>query len=270
MARDALDLAEDLSRRAALALDNARLYSEQLQATRALQRSLLPPELPDIPGMDLAAAYEAAGKENEVGGDFYDVFEVAGGRWRFTIGDVCGKGPEAAAVTGLTRHALRILAREDHDVPAVLERLNALIVGEGSRAPFVTLIHGELIPAPGSAATISLACAGHPPPLLLRADGRVQTRVQPQPLLGVLDQVTFRTDTIRISPGDVLLCFTDGVTERRASGRLLDDDDGLSQLLGECSGLNAGAIVARIQRAVHEFGTGPPTDDLALIVFRSL
>ena len=270
MARDALDLAEDLSRRAALALDNARLYSEQLQATRALQRSLLPPELPDIPGVDLAAAYEAAGKGNEVGGDFYDVFEVAGGRWRFTIGDVCGKGPEAAAVTGLTRHALRVLARENHDVPAVLERLNALIVGEGPRAPFITLIHAELIPAPGRAATISLACAGHPPPLILRADGEVRAGARPQPLLGVLDQVTFRTDTIHISPGDVLLCFTDGVTERRASGRLLDDDDGLSQLLGECSGLNAGAIVARIQRAVHEFGTGPPADDLALIVFRGL
>ncbi len=270
MARDALDLAEDLSRRAALALDNARLYSEQLQATRALQRSLLPPELPDIPGVDLAAAYEAAGKGNEVGGDFYDVFEISGGRWRFTIGDVCGKGPEAAAVTGLTRHALRILAKEDHDVPAVLERLNALIVGEGPRAPFITLIHGELIPAPGRAATISLACAGHPPPLILRADGDVQAAARPQPLLGVLDQVTFCTDTTHISPGDVLICFTDGVTERRASGRLLDDDDGLSQLLGECSGLNAGAIVARIQRAVHEFGTGPPADDLALIVFRGL
>lgn len=270
MARDALDLAEDLSRRAALALDNARLYSEQLQATRALQRSLLPPELPDIPGVDLAAAYEAAGKGNEVGGDFYDVFEISGGRWRFTIGDVCGKGPEAAAVTGLTRHALRILAKEDHDVPAVLERLNALIVGEGPRVPFITLIHGELIPAPGRAATISLACAGHPPPLILRADGDVQAAARPQPLLGVLDQVTFCTDTTHISPGDVLICFTDGVTERRASGRLLDDDDGLSQLLGECSGLNAGAIVARIQRAVHEFGTGPPADDLALIVFRGL
>jgi serine phosphatase RsbU (regulator of sigma subunit)/anti-sigma regulatory factor (Ser/Thr protein kinase) len=270
MARDALDLAEDLSRRAALALDNARLYSEQRQATRALQRSLLPPELPDIPGVDLAAAYEAAGERNEVGGDFYDVFEVARGRWRFTIGDVCGKGPEAAAVTGLTRHALRILAREDHDVPAVLERLNTLIVGEGPRVPFITLIHGELIPAPGRAATISLACAGHPPPLILRADGDVQAGARPQPLLGVLDQVTFRTDTTHMSPGDVLVCFTDGVTERRASGRQLDDDDGLSRLLGECSGLNAGAIVARIQRAVHEFGTGPPADDLALIVFRGL
>ncbi len=270
MAGDALDLAEDLTRRVALALDNARLYSEQLQATHALQRSLLPPELPDIPGVELAAAYQAAGEGNEVGGDFYDVFEVTSGRWRFAIGDVCGKGPEAAAVTGLTRHALRILAREGHDVAAVLERLNTLIADEASRAPFVTLIHGELIPAPGGIAAISVVCAGHPPPLILRSDGGVQTGAEPQPLLGVLGEVTFRTDTIRMSPGDVLLCVTDGVTERRASGRLLDDDDGLSKLLGECSGLNAGAIAARIQRAVHEFGSGPPVDDLALIVFRGL
>lgn len=267
MARDALDLAEDLARRAAAALDNARLYSKQRQATHALQRSLLPPKLPDIPGVDLAAAYQAAGDGNEVGGDFYDVFEVAGGRWRFAIGDVCGKGPEAAAVTGLTRHTLRILAMEGLDVPAVLERLNILLVGQGSLVPFVTLIHGELIPAPG-AATVSLVCAGHPPPLILRSAGEVQAGAEPQPLLGVLDAVTFRTDTISMSPGDVLLCVTDGVTERRTSDRLLDDDDGLRRLLGECSGLNAGAVVARIQRAVHEFGSGPPADDVALIVFR--
>src|SRR5439155_3695783 len=201
----ALAVAEDLTRRVALSLDNARLYSEQLQASHALQHSLLPPQLPEVPGLDVAAGYQAAGEGDEVGGDFYDVFKVAPCRWRFAIGDVCGKGPEAAAVTGLTRHALRILAREDHDVPAVLERLNALIVGEGPRAPFITLIHGELIPAPGRAATISLACAGHPPPLILRADGDVQAGARPQPLLGVLDQVTFRTDTTHISPGDVLL-----------------------------------------------------------------
>jgi serine phosphatase RsbU (regulator of sigma subunit)/anti-sigma regulatory factor (Ser/Thr protein kinase) len=270
LARDALDLAEDLAMRAALAMDNARLYMRQLQATHALQRSLLPPELPDIPGVDLAAAYQAAGDGNEVGGDFYDVFEVAEGRWRFAIGDVCGKGPQAAAVTGLARHALRILAREGHDVPAVLERLNALILSEGSLVPFVTLIYGELAPAPGGGATISLACAGHPLPLIQRSAGEVQAGAKAQPLLGVLDTVTFCADNIRLSPGDVLLCVTDGVTERRALGRLLDDDDGLSLLLGECSGLNAGAIVARIQRAVDEFGSGPAADDQALVVFRSL
>jgi serine phosphatase RsbU (regulator of sigma subunit)/anti-sigma regulatory factor (Ser/Thr protein kinase) len=270
MARDALDLAEDLALRAALALDNARLYSHQLHATHALQRSLLPPGLPDIPGVDLAATYQAAGDGNEVGGDFYDVFEVAQGRWRFAIGDVCGKGPEAAAVTGLTRHALRILAREGHNVPAVLERLNALLLSEGSRVPFVTLIYGELVPRPGGGAAISLACAGHPLPLVMRSAGGVQAAAEAQPLLGVLDQVTFRSDNMRLSPGDVLLCVTDGVTERRAFGRLLDDDGGLNSLLGECSGLNSGAIAARIQRAVDEFGVGPAADDQALIVFRGL
>jgi len=272
LAREAVELAEDLTRRVALALDNARLYSEQLQATNALQRSLLPPELPDIPGVELAAGYEAAGEGNEVGGDFYDVFEATPGRWRFAIGDVCGKGPEAAAVTGLTRHALRILAREGHDVPTVLERLNALIVDEGSRARFITLIHGELRPASasGEAAVVSLVCAGHPQPLVLRSAGGVEAVAEPQPLLGVLDGVTFEQNTFRLSPGDVLLCVTDGVTERRCGDRLLDDDDGLRDLLGDCPDLNAGSVVARIQRTVREFGPDPPTDDLALLVFRGL
>jgi serine phosphatase RsbU (regulator of sigma subunit) len=258
-------------------MDNARLYSAQRQANDALQRSLLPPELPAIPGVDVAAGYEAAGEGNEVGGDFYDVFEVAPGRWRFAIGDVCGKGPEAAAVTGLTRHALRILAREGHDVPTVVERLNALIVDEGSRAPFVTLIHGELAPASsgdpapsGDVAVISLVCAGHPPPLVLRSAGDVEAVAESQPLLGVLDGVTFEQSVVRLSPRDVLLCVTDGVTERRSRDHLLGDGDGLRDLLGECSGLNAGSVVARIQRAVREFGSGPPTDDVALLVFRAL
>jgi len=272
LASEAVGLAEDLTRRVALALDNARLHAEQRQAASALQRILLPPELPDIPGIELAAGYEAAGEGSEVGGDFYDVFEATPGRWRFAIGDVCGQGTEAAAVTGLTRHALRILAREGHDVPTVLERLNALIVDEGTRSRFITLIHGELIPAPGpgEAAAVTLVCAGHPLPLVLRAGGVVETAADPQPLLGVLDHVTFGQSTIRMSPGDVLLCVTDGVTERRSAGRLLDDDDGLQNLLGECSELDAGSVVARIQRAVREFGSDPPADDLALLVFRGL
>ena len=272
LAREAVELAEDLTRRVALALDNARLYSEQRQATNALQRSLLPPELPDIPGVELAAGYEAAGEGNEVGGDFYDVFEATPGRWRFAIGDVCGKGPEAAAVTGLTRHALRILAREGHDVPTVLERLNALIVDEGARARFITLIHGELIPAAraGEATTVSLVCAGHPLPLVLGAGGAVKAGAPSQPLLGVLEGVTFHESTIAMFPGEVLLCVTDGVTERRSGGRLLDDADGLRHLLAECSDQNAGSVVARLRRAVQEFGSDPPTDDLALLVFRAM
>ena len=263
----ALAVAEDLTRRVALALDNARLYTEQLQASHALQRTLLPPQLPEVPGLDVAAGYQAAGEGDEVGGDFYDVFKVAPRRWRFAIGDVCGKGLEAAAVTGLTRNALRILAREGHDIPAVLERLNSLILEEGSAVPFVTLIHGEINTSPGRA-SVSMVCAGHPPPLLLRSHGGTKIAADSQPLLGVMEGVTFRCHTCHIRPGDVLLCVTDGVTERRSGDRLLDDDNGLSQLLSDCSGLNAGAIVARIQREAREFGSGPPTDDTALIAFR--
>jgi serine phosphatase RsbU (regulator of sigma subunit)/anti-sigma regulatory factor (Ser/Thr protein kinase) len=270
-ARETVELAEDLTRQVALAMDNARRYVEQ-QTTSAVQRSLLPPELPHIPGIELAAACDAAGETNEVGSDFYDAFEATPGRWRFAIGDVCGQGPEAAAVTGLTRHALRILAREGYDVPTVLERLNALIIDEGARARFITLIHGELTPAagPGEAAVVHVVCAGLPPPLVLRLAGGVETAAEPQPLLGVLEDVTFEQSTIRMAPGDVLLCVTDGVTQRRSGGRFLDDGDGLRGLLRECSELNAGSVVARIQRAVREFGPDPPTDDLALLVFRGL
>ncbi len=301
--REAVEMVEDLGRRAALALDNARLYSQQLQTSRALQRSLLPPEVPRVPGVDLAVEYEAAGEGNEVGGDFYDVFQVGEGRWRFAIGDVCGTGPEAAAVTGLARYTMRILARERRGIAAVLDRLNRLILDEGPRARFVTLVHGEIVTAEqgyypngsaaaGSAASghggasrngarsarpgpprrtrVSLVCAGHPLPLLLRAHGRPVPAATSQPLLGVLDDVAFRSKAVELDPGDVLLCVTDGVTERRHAGRLLDDHDGLSQLFAGCAGLNAGAVAARIMRAVRDFAPTPPADDTALIVMRAL
>ena len=199
--REVTELAEDLARRTSLAVDNAQLYERQQETSRALQRSLLPPEVPRIPGLDLAVAHEVAGEGNEVGGDFYDVFAVGEGRWRFTIGDVCGTGPAAAAVTGLARHTLRILAGEGYGIAAVLDRLNRLLLDEGGGATFITLIHGEIYTAageqPGASAAsrtgeqpgatggqpgaaggqvagapavrLSLVCAGHPLPLLLPA-----------------------------------------------------------------------------------------------------
>jgi serine phosphatase RsbU (regulator of sigma subunit) len=325
--REALELAEDLARRAALALDNARLYEQQQLTSQALQRSLLPPELPRIPGVDLAVAHEVAGEGNEVGGDFYDVFPAGANRWRFAIGDVCGTGPEAAAVTGLARHALRILAREGHDVADVVGRLNQLILEEGPRARFITLLHGEITVldrgsaasagSPGAAVRLCLVSAGHPLPLLLRAqdaaapgrkpatalvgergaaadngrggpdDGAAggpaspaavpgplplpQPAAEPQPLLGVMGDLSFCSQTVDLAPGDLMLCVTDGITERRDSRRLLlDDDDGLAKVLARCGGLNAGAVAARIQRAAEDFGAGPRADDMALLVLRAL
>ncbi|MGW7275184.1 SpoIIE family protein phosphatase [Streptomyces sp. NPDC054864] len=265
--QEILELAEDLSRRAALALDNARLYSERMAISQSLQRSLLPPGLPQIPGVEVEVIYRAAGEGNEVGGDFYDLFPIRDGAYGFAIGDVCGTGPEAAAVTGLARHALRLLAREGFGGPAVLERLNAAILDEGARSRFLTLLYGELWPQEDGSAVLKIVCAGHPLPLRLRQDGTVEPYAEPQPLLGVMEDLELYEQTMTLDPGDVLLCVTDGVTERREGTRMLGDD-GLADVLTTCTGLTAGAVAARIMRAVERFATDAPSDDMAILAMR--
>ncbi|MFD7609754.1 SpoIIE family protein phosphatase [Streptomyces sp. NPDC059828] len=265
--QEILELAEDLSRRAALALDNARLYSERTAISQSLQRSLLPPTRPEVPGVEVEVIYRAAGEGNEVGGDFYDLFPIRDGLYGFAIGDVCGTGPEAAAVTGLARHALRLLAREGFGGPAVLERLNAAILDEGARSRFLTLLYGELRPQEDGSATLKVVCAGHPLPLRLRQDGTVEPAAEPQPLLGVMDDLELYEQTVTLEPGDVLLCVTDGVTERREGTRMLGDD-GLMDVLTTCTGLTAGAVAARILRAVERFAAEPASDDMAILVMR--
>ncbi|MBO0655359.1 SpoIIE family protein phosphatase [Streptomyces triculaminicus] len=265
--QEILELAEDLSRRAALALDNARLYSERTAISQSLQRSLLPPELPDVPGVEVEVIYRAAGEGNEVGGDFYDIFPIRDGAYGFAIGDVCGTGPEAAAVTGLARHALRLLAREGFGGPAVLQRLNAAILDEGARSRFLTLLYGELWPQPDGSALLKVVCAGHPLPLRLRQDGTVEPAADPQPLLGVMEDLELYEQTVTLDPGDVLLCVTDGVTERREGTRMLGDD-GLTDVLTTCTGLTAGAVAARILRAVERFAAEPASDDMAILAMR--
>lgn len=265
--QEILELAEDLSRRAALALDNARLYSERTAISQSLQRSLLPPELPQIQGVEVEVIYRAAGEGNEVGGDFYDVFPIRDGAYGFAIGDVCGTGPEAAAVTGLARHALRLLAREGYGGPAVLERLNSAILDEGARSRFLTLLYGELWPQEDGSAVLKVVCAGHPLPLRLRQDGTVEPAAEPQPLLGVMEDLELYEQRVTLDPGDVLLCVTDGVTERREGTRMLGDD-GLADVLTTCTGLTAGAVAARIMRAVERFASDAPSDDMAILAMR--
>ncbi|MEU6095968.1 SpoIIE family protein phosphatase [Streptomyces sp. NPDC047079] len=265
--QEILELAEDLSRRAALALDNARLYSERTAISQSLQRSLLPPELPQVDGVEVEVIYRAAGEGNEVGGDFYDLFPIRDGAYGFAIGDVCGTGPEAAAVTGLARHALRLLAREGFGGPAVLERLNSAILDEGARSRFLTLLYGELWPQEDGSAVLKVVCAGHPLPLRLRQDGTVEPAAEPQPLLGVMEDLELYEQTVTLDPGDVLLCVTDGVTERREGSRMLGDD-GLAEVLTACTGLTAGAVAARIMRAVERFASDAPSDDMAILAMR--
>jgi serine phosphatase RsbU (regulator of sigma subunit) len=209
------------------------------------------------------------------------VFPVGEGRWRFAVGEACGTQPEAAAMTSLARHALRILAGEGHSVPAVLGRLNELLVDDGSPGRFLTLVHGEIVA--GSPSLITLACAGQPLPLLLRApadplsggDGpgaeppAPERAALPQPILGVIEGLLFEAQAIRLAPGDLLLCVTDGVTRRRDGNRLLDDDDGLARLLAGCAGLPADVVAAKVHEEVRAFGGRPPADGMALLAIRA-
>src|SRR3954467_13743534 len=173
--RDDLDMLQALADACALAIDNARLFGEQEATARTLQRSLLPPQLPEIEGVELAARYRPFGTGVEVGGDFYDVFEVPGA-WVLSIGDVAGKGTAAAVTTALLRHTLRIAAYVERAPGEALMRLNEAVLREGDEDHPATAVCAFLRAEPGGV-RVSLASAGHPPPLVRRADGTVETTV---------------------------------------------------------------------------------------------
>ena len=269
--REVQRLAEDLAARIALALENARLTARQQQDSDALRAALVPPELPRIPGVELAFAHDLpstdASGADAAGGDFCDVFPVTDHRWRFAIGEVCGTGPATLAVTSLARNALRILGAAGLDIPAVLDRLNQLILDERAPGTFLTLVHGEIVP--GDPAGVSLACAGQPLPLALRTQGRPETAAAPQPVLGVIEGQGFSAQDVTLGPGDLLLCVTDGVTRRRDGDRQLDDDDGLARLLAACTGLTADVVADKVHEEVRTFGGHPAVDGMAVLVIRA-
>jgi serine phosphatase RsbU (regulator of sigma subunit)/anti-sigma regulatory factor (Ser/Thr protein kinase) len=275
---DTAELAWDLGRRVAVTYDSALAYAGRRETAHALQSSLLPPLVPDIEGADIAVVYHPAGNTEApahlsqdalVGGDFYDVFEIRPGCWGLAIGDVCGTGPQAAAVTGLARHALRLLAREGLRPPAVLARLNRAILDEGERGRFLTLLYAEAEPLPDGSLALAVVCAGHPPPLVLRADGTVASGAQSQPLLGVLEgDPGFHLDSLALRPGETMLAFTDGASERRRGDAMLDSE-GLAAVLADCRSMSAAGVAARIQRAVEDFGDAPLSDDMAILVLRA-
>ncbi|MFI2072586.1 SpoIIE family protein phosphatase [Streptomyces triculaminicus] len=273
VAGDVSALAEDFARRVARALASARQYTRQATISRILQRGLLPRGVAVIPGVEAAVVYEPRG-DASAGGDFYDVFAAGDGRWCFALGDVCGSGPEAAVTTGLVRPWLRLLAKEGYGVAGVLDRLNRMLGEEAAEAEagtgprFLSLLYGELVPHRGGV-RCTLASAGHPLPLLLRPDGSVRPVAAPQMLLGVVEEVGYGSETFDLAAGETLLCVTDGVTERKSGGRLLDDGDGLAAVLADCAGLSAEQVAARVRHAVHGFAPGPPDDDMALLVLRA-
>lgn len=261
-----LALAEDLSQRIAQAIDNARLYQERSHVARTLQRSLLPPELPRIPGVEIGARYRPAGEGNEVGGDFYDLFETRAGNWAVVIGDVCGKGPDAAALTGLVRHTIRAAAVAGDSPDQVLELTNKAILRQVSDSRFCTVACVELKLYEGGARMV-LSCGGHPPPLILRSNGKVEKVDCEGTLLGVLDEPEMANHEQTLAPGDAFVLFTDGVTEAEGP----EDEFGeqrLEELLEGCAGMSAPEIAETIERTIVDFQSDTPRDDVAIIALR--
>jgi serine phosphatase RsbU (regulator of sigma subunit) len=252
-----------LGEQAGLALDGALLAARQTRVASELQQGLLPPVLPAVPSLELAARYRAASTGAEVGGDFYDAFS-AHDDWVLVIGDVAGKGPAAAAITGLARHTLRAAARYERDPADALAALNdAMLQQLGGRRHCTAAIVRMQVGVSGVRADVR--CAGHPPVLVLRAGGGVEAIGHPGHPLGILDAPVFRDDSALLSAGDTLVLYTDGVTDAGGGDGGLGED-GLAEVVREAEGLPPSALLSRIEEAVAERGT--LRDDVALLAAR--
>ena len=262
-----IDLAKQIARRVALALDNARLYDVQRDIAHTLQQSLLPGTLPQPAGIEIAARYRPSGEGAEVGGDFYDAWPLADGGFAIAIGDVAGKGPGAAALTALTRHAMKVAARYESSPGRILEVVNETILAERSSAEFCTAALALLHPD-DDGYTFTSACAGHAPPLVLRAStGAVEEAGTWGTLLGAVPDPQFHDATTHLAEGDVVVCWTDGVTERRIDGELFGEKR-LTDLVASLAGSTAETIASSIDRAVVAFAPGLPDDDVAILTLR--
>jgi len=266
-------VADELQLRLA-ALDLARVQQQARDRIRAemqrvarvaetLQRSLLPSRAPTVPGLDVATFYRPVSRD-EVGGDFYDVFPIGGDRWGAFVGDVCGKGVRAAALTSLARYSLRAAAAIEPGPAEVLAALNSAMLLDPERddLSYCTVVYARLQPAASGAWRVTLAGGGHPPALVIRRDGTVARIVANGTLVGCFDDVDFAAVTFDLVPGDTLLLYTDGLTDARLRGAWLGVD-GLADLLtGEP--LGATALVRQIERLIG-MTDEPLRDDIAVL-----
>ena len=279
-----LSLSESLAARCASALDNARLYASQTRISRALQESLLPTYLPKIPGVDVGLLYLPAGEAN-IGGDFYDLFDASPRRngehgsedagsppsWGVVIGDVSGKGPEAAAVLALARYTIRAAAMHRTRPASVLADLNEAMLRHGREresGKFCTVAYARLRPD-GRGIRASVSRGGHPAPMLLRADGEVRHVGYAGRAMGVFVDPRLTEQEARLEPGDALVLFTDGVTEARAPDGTFFGEDRLAALLRASSSLDARGLAARLGEVIRDFQEDDLHDDVAVLVLRA-
>jgi serine phosphatase RsbU (regulator of sigma subunit)/PAS domain-containing protein len=260
-----LGLAEELGRHLAIAIRVDRVFRQRSQVAEALQASLLPARLPAVPGLEFAAAYIGATQFQEISGDFYDVFK-AGDGWGIAVGDVCGKGQDAAAMTAAARHAIRALAHV-HDTPAaVLAAANEVLVAEDYDDRFVTASLAFLRQRESSV-QVQLGSCGHVGPAVVRADGRVEILEGDGLPLGLFADTQPGRMELELHKGDVLFFYTDGVTEAR-SADLSFFEDRLADELAAVAGRSASDIVRAVQELVTSFSSGELKDDVTILAVR--
>jgi serine phosphatase RsbU (regulator of sigma subunit) len=260
-----LGFGREVARRIARAVENARLYHDRDHVARTLQRSLLPPPLPEVPGVEIEALFLPAFAGYEVGGDFYDVFEIDDGRWAVVVGDVCGKGVEAAALTGLARHTIRAVADVERPSEA-LEALNRALLREQLDGRFCTVALAFLEPKPDGGARLTLASGGHPLPQHVAVDGTTRRVGRHGTLIGVAETVRIDDADVALAPGEALVLFTDGILARNeATG---DESAGLIDTLHGPHD-SAKSLRDRIEGYVHDLIAEEQSDDVAVLVLRA-
>jgi len=262
-----VEMATELGRRAGIAVENARLFTQRSRIAHTLQADLLPSELPAIAGYELAAGYRAAGEVNEVGGDFYDIFRRPSGEWCLFVGDVSGKGAEAAAVTALARYTLREAAQHTGPPHQILRALNDAMLEHHNGQQFATVCLLCLDPERKEHGLLCLG--GHPPPLLLQADGGVCAKGSFGTLLGMVADPKLTDQHLELCPGDTLLLYTDGVIEAGEGEQRLGEE-GLAAMLGDLAGQPARDIVEAVERFTVDYSNGHPRDDIAVVALRRL
>jgi serine phosphatase RsbU (regulator of sigma subunit) len=229
---------------------------------------LLPPSLPDIQGVTLAARYVAAEQVLEVGGDFYDVFDAGYRAWALSIGDVCGRGPRAAALTGLIRHTLRSLALRERNPASMLASLNAVLHRDlDDPGLFCTVLYG-ILRQRADGLVLRYANAGHPPPMLLSTNGRITERHEGGLVLGPFPSGTWTTETVKLRPSDTVVFYTDGVSEARRGDEQFGDE-ALRTTLAAFAGADAETIAAGLTDAAAAFAEGAVPDDMAVLVVQA-
>src|SRR4051794_337858 len=259
-----LVLAEELARRAAMAVDNARLYTELSGIADTLQAELLPTEIPDIPGIDVAVRYRAAGELNRVGGDFYDVFGRGQNEWAVVIGDVSGKGAPAAAVTALARYTLRTAAANAPTPSVALDTLNEALLERRRDQEFCSVALA-FVTLRGDGLDVKISLGGHPPALIRRASGELERCGTPGLLVGFVHDPPLVDVDLRLEPGDTLLFYTDGVTDAVRDGDRFGDDRLESLTRSLSPALHASEVAETIEHTAVEHADFQPQDDMALV-----